>query len=82
MHKVHHSRAKSETNTNYGNIVSLFDRLFQTFTPSERGLTVVYGLDDVEDPATQSTRGLLALPFRGRRPRAAIPAAAIPNSVR
>jgi sterol desaturase/sphingolipid hydroxylase (fatty acid hydroxylase superfamily) len=64
MHKVHHSRRASETNTNYGNIFSLWDRLFATFTPSARGTGIVYGLDGFDDPATQTTAGLLALPFR------------------
>lgn len=64
MHKVHHSRTATETNTNYGNIFALFDRLFSTFTPSERGLGIVYGLDGTDEPATQTTAGLLALPFR------------------
>jgi len=72
MHKVHHSRAASETNTNYGNIFSLFDRLFFTFTPAARGRNIVYGLDGFDDPATQTTGGLLAVPFRdttaSRRP--------------
>jgi sterol desaturase/sphingolipid hydroxylase (fatty acid hydroxylase superfamily) len=67
MHKVHHSRTATETETNFGNIFALFDRLFSTFTPSERGLHVVYGLDGVDAPATQTTAGLLALPFRGAR---------------
>ena len=64
VHKVHHSRVKTETNTNYGNITSLFDRLFSTFTSSARGVNIVYGLDGFDDPATQTTAGLLALPFR------------------
>jgi sterol desaturase/sphingolipid hydroxylase (fatty acid hydroxylase superfamily) len=64
MHKVHHSRIATETNTNYGNILSLFDRLFLTFTPSKRGLQIVYGLDGLDDPPTQTTAGLLAIPFR------------------
>jgi len=64
MHKVHHSRTATETNTNYGNIFSLFDRLFWTFTPSERGASVSYGLDGFDDPAAQTTAGLLAMPFR------------------
>jgi sterol desaturase/sphingolipid hydroxylase (fatty acid hydroxylase superfamily) len=69
MHKVHHSRASEHTDTNYGNVSSLFDRLFRTFTPSERGLDVVYGLDGLDDPAVQTTAGLLAMPFRpSRRP--------------
>ena len=65
MHKVHHSRRADETDSNYGNIVSIFDRLFGTFTPSKRGVRISYGLDGHDDPATQSTLGLLALPFRG-----------------
>ncbi|MGH7818666.1 MAG: sterol desaturase family protein, partial [Candidatus Binatia bacterium] len=64
MHKVHHSRRMAETNTNYGNILSLYDRLFSTYTPSIRGVNVVYGLDGFDEPATQTTAGLLALPFR------------------
>lgn len=64
IHKVHHSRTPSETNTNYGNIFSAFDRLFGTFTPATRGATVACGLDGFDDPATQTTLGLLALPFR------------------
>src|SRR5262249_2248515 len=43
MDKVHHSRIATETNTNYGNVFSLFDRLFLTFTPSKRGSQIVYG---------------------------------------
>jgi sterol desaturase/sphingolipid hydroxylase (fatty acid hydroxylase superfamily) len=67
MHKVHHSRVPSETNSNYGNLFSFWDRLFGTFTPSERGTKIVYGLDGLDDAATQTTAGLLALPFRGER---------------
>jgi len=64
MHKIHHSRVAKETDTNYGNITSLWDRLFFTFTPSERGQGIVYGLDGLDAPALQTTAGLLALPFR------------------
>ncbi len=63
-HKIHHSRIAAETNSNYGNIVSLFDRLFGTFTPSKRGVNVGYGLDGFDEPALQTTAGLLAMPFR------------------
>ncbi len=64
MHKVHHSRIPNQTNTNYGNIFSLFDRLFFTFTPARHGRNVVYGLDGHDGPATQTTAGLLRRPFR------------------
>jgi len=63
LHKVHHSRDARFTDTNYGNLVSWWDRLFATFTPSREGATIAYGLDGLDDPATQRTAGLLALPF-------------------
>ncbi len=63
MHKVHHSRDVRETNTNYGNIFSWFDRLFGTYTPSSRGTSVACGLDGFDDPRAQTTRALLAMPF-------------------
>jgi sterol desaturase/sphingolipid hydroxylase (fatty acid hydroxylase superfamily) len=64
LHKIHHSRDARYTDTNYGNIVSLWDRLFFTFTPARYGTDIVYGLDGFDDPAQQTTAGLLALPFR------------------
>jgi sterol desaturase/sphingolipid hydroxylase (fatty acid hydroxylase superfamily) len=64
MHKVHHSRWCEETDSNYGNIFALFDRFFATFTPSERGPHVTFGLDGFDDPARQTTAALLALPFQ------------------
>lgn len=64
MHKVHHSRTPEETDTNYGNIFSCWDRLFRTFTPSSRGTDIHYGLDGFDDTQTQTTLGLLSLPFR------------------
>jgi sterol desaturase/sphingolipid hydroxylase (fatty acid hydroxylase superfamily) len=65
MHKVHHSRDRRMTDTNYGNLVSWWDRAFGTFTPVRHGRDVAYGLDGLDDPAVQRTTGLLALPFRG-----------------
>lgn len=46
MHKIHHSRDPAETDTNYGNLFSCFDRVFATHTPSESARSVRYGLDD------------------------------------
>jgi sterol desaturase/sphingolipid hydroxylase (fatty acid hydroxylase superfamily) len=64
MHKVHHSRRPEETNTNYGNIFSFWDRIFSTFMPPARGTDIDYGIDGFDDPRTQTTKGLLWLPFR------------------
>lgn len=65
LHKVHHSRDPRLTDTNYGNLVCWWDRLFGTFTPPRHGRDVSYGLDGFDDAATQTTAALLALPFRG-----------------
>lgn len=64
MHKVHHSRRPHETDTNYGNIFSFWDRMFFTFTPSHRGASIPYGLDEFDDARSQTISGLLAMPFR------------------
>lgn len=64
MHKVHHSRERGETDSNYANLFSLFDRLFRTFTPSSRGPLVRYGIDGYDSAAEQSIGGVLLLPFK------------------
>jgi len=63
VHKVHHSRALAETNSNYGNVLTLYDRLLGTFTASERAYSVVYGLNDVDPSRAASLPGLLMMPF-------------------
>lgn len=65
MHKVHHSREPSETDSNYANLFSFFDRLFGTFTPSSRGPLVRYGIHGFDAPKQHSIGAVLWLPFRG-----------------
>jgi sterol desaturase/sphingolipid hydroxylase (fatty acid hydroxylase superfamily) len=77
MHKVHHSRSQQFTDTNYGNILSLWDRLFGTFIPSRLGTAIHYGLDGFDEPAGQSIGGLLVRPFRKNAPPVLLP---IPES--
>jgi sterol desaturase/sphingolipid hydroxylase (fatty acid hydroxylase superfamily) len=64
VHKLHHSRDPKETDTNYGNLLSLWDRLFFTFTLPRPHMNIVYGLDGFDDPARQTTGALLIDPFR------------------
>ncbi|HEV7243257.1 MAG TPA: sterol desaturase family protein [Thermoanaerobaculia bacterium] len=66
MHKVHHSRQQTETDTNYANIFSVWDRLFGTYTRRVDFETLRYGLGDVDDHAARSFRGLMAMPFRAK----------------
>jgi len=62
-HKIHHSCDVAETNSNYGNVLSIYDRVLGTFTPTERALHVTYGLNDVQR-GPMSFQRLLVLPFR------------------
>jgi len=64
VHKIHHSRDVSETNSNYANLLTIYDRLLGTYTPSSRADGVVYGLDDARHMSTASCPGLVAMPFR------------------
>ena len=64
MHKVHHSRDRRFTDTNYTNIFSIWDRLFGTFTPARHGRNIEYGLDGLDADKHQTVAGLLALPMR------------------
>jgi len=63
MHKVHHSRLQPETDSNYSNIFSVWDRLFGTYTRRIDFGALRYGLDDADDRATFV--GLLRMPFSG-----------------
>jgi sterol desaturase/sphingolipid hydroxylase (fatty acid hydroxylase superfamily) len=61
MHKVHHSRRQQETDSNYSNIFSLWDRVFGTYTNRVDFRTLRYGLGDAGDHATFGR--LLRMPF-------------------
>jgi sterol desaturase/sphingolipid hydroxylase (fatty acid hydroxylase superfamily) len=63
MHKVHHSRDQRETDTNYSNIFSIWDRIFGSYTTQVNLRDVRYGLDGFDDQKKQTLPALLKLPF-------------------
>jgi len=63
MHKVHHSRDQRETDSNYSNIFSIWDRFFRTYTSSIDFRKLNYGLDGFDDKERQTLAGLLRMPF-------------------
>lgn len=64
MHKVHHHFEMPYTDSNYGNVFSIWDRLFRTFKALERG-RIVYGIDTHMAPAEHETvRALFTMPLR------------------
>jgi sterol desaturase/sphingolipid hydroxylase (fatty acid hydroxylase superfamily) len=62
MHKVHHHYMRPETDSNYGNIFSVWDRLFGTFhyTPVKQ---LRYGLDVLDDSTDETLGYQLRIPF-------------------
>jgi sterol desaturase/sphingolipid hydroxylase (fatty acid hydroxylase superfamily) len=70
MHKVHHHYVLPYTDSNYGNVFSVWDRLFGTFMSMERA-RLVYGVDTHMDPAEHTTVGaLMSMPLRPGTKRA------------
>lgn len=63
MHKVHHSHHQPETDSNYANIFSLWDRLFGTFVKIKDTTSIRYGLDEYQDERYQEIGPLLKLPW-------------------
>lgn len=67
MHKVHHHYRLPYTDSNYGNIFSIWDRLLGTYLELDRE-TIVYGVDTFPDPVENaSLTGLLKQPFHKYR---------------
>ena len=67
MHKVHHHFMLPYTDSNYGNIFSVWDRLFGTFMylPKEK---IVYGIDTyMETHDHNQLNNLLKIPFQKQR---------------
>jgi sterol desaturase/sphingolipid hydroxylase (fatty acid hydroxylase superfamily) len=68
MHRVHHSIAPRETNSNFGFNLSWWDRLFRTYRdqPEAGHEAMVIGLEDWREPRRVTPLpAILALPFRG-----------------
>ena len=63
MHKVHHSREQTETDSNYSNIFSIWDRMFGTYTATIDFRRLRYGLNGFDDCEKQTLPALLKLPF-------------------
>jgi sterol desaturase/sphingolipid hydroxylase (fatty acid hydroxylase superfamily) len=68
MHRVHHHYVLPYTDTNYGNIFSIWDRLFGTFAKVDND-KLVFGIDTHPDPQEHSNIWeLLKMPFMKYRP--------------
>ena len=65
MHKIHHHYEMPLTDSNYGNIFSIWDRLFNTFSFINKQKSIVYGIDTYMDKSETNNLGtLLSIPFK------------------
>jgi sterol desaturase/sphingolipid hydroxylase (fatty acid hydroxylase superfamily) len=68
MHHVHHHYLLPHTDTNFGNIFSVWDRLFGTFSKMDNH-EIVYGIDTHKSTAEHSEIStMLKVPFGTYRP--------------
>lgn len=68
-HRVHHSVHRTETDSNYGNFLSLWDRWFASRVgqPRDGHQAMLIGLNEFRDDPSQSLPALLANPFANDR---------------
>ncbi len=62
MHKFHHHHEIPWTDTNFGNMFSIWDRLFGTFLYDDPN-KIIYGLDIVDSDRSDDLNYQLGLPF-------------------
>ena len=61
-HKFHHHFEQPWTDTNFGNVLSIWDRIFGTFTYDDTS-KIKYGLDVTDDAKDEDLKYQLGLPF-------------------
>ena len=66
MHRVHHSPDLLQTNSNYGNMFSIWDRLFGTYRVPDPGFPEKFGLDRLQGERWQTFPGMLLTPVAAR----------------
>ncbi len=66
MHRIHHSTLRDEIDSNYGFSISLWDRLFKTYTadPKQPQTTMKIGLPSLRSSREVDFLNLLWLPFK------------------
>jgi len=63
IHRVHHSRVRIETDSNYSSVFSFWDRMAGTFRLRRGGRPGEFGLDEYDGEQWQCLSGLMMMPF-------------------
>lgn len=84
MHRIHHSTDPRETDTNYGFNLSIWDRVFSTYTqvPRRGNEGIEIGLAEWRDQTPSQLAWSLALPFRNPPKTKSEPDAQSPGPIR
>jgi sterol desaturase/sphingolipid hydroxylase (fatty acid hydroxylase superfamily) len=69
MHRIHHSALRKETDSNYGNVFSFWDKAFKTYRalPEAGYDSMMIGLEKFRDPSSGQLLQLLINPFTNSR---------------
>lgn len=82
MHGIHHSIVQRETNSNYSNLLTVWDRIHRTIRLNVRQDDVVIGVPGYQENDHEHTLfGLLTLPFRRQRDYWRLPDGTQPDRV-
>lgn len=63
MHKIHHSRVKQETDSNFSSVLSVWDRVFGSYREADSSRGIRFGLEGFDGDERQSLAGLLKTPL-------------------
>ena len=66
MHRIHHSVAYNQANANYGIVLSIWDRLFGTYTRLTRAQhdSIVFGIPQLPQRDCLKPSAMLLTPWR------------------
>ena len=68
LHKVHHSRERTDTDSNYSALFSWWDRLFGSFRTRADLAAIRLGLDEFDRPGDDTVAGMVRMPFAPLHP--------------
>lgn len=77
MHRVHHSRLRPETDSNYGSVLPYWDMALRSFRLREDARGIELGLDNFDDVRWHTLKGMMLTPLarqdrRGERDRTVV----------
>lgn len=72
MHRLHHSTAQSETDSNYSGMFSFWDRIFGTYTDATGSRPERFGLAGLPQAYSGTLKGVLATPWAIARRRSVV----------